>query len=120
MSLETQFTELCNVSQRFYTATNSDDPVFASKLRWFLSLCPDEVKEEIEDNDFVSKIVDTRDYNVHGDGRQREHLVTDSRELFGMVHDMISLIEIFLMSQVGMNEICKNKVYQKNKTQYVI
>ena len=120
MSLETQFTELCNVSQRFYTTTNSNDPDFASKLRWFLSLCPDEVKEEIEKNDFVSKIVDTRDYNVHGDGRQREHLVTDSRELFGMVHDMISLIEIFLMSQVGMNETCKNKVYQKNKTQYVI
>jgi len=33
---------------------------------------------------------------------------------------MISLIEIFLMSQIGINETCKNQVYQKNKTQYVI
>ncbi len=120
ISLETQFTELCNVSQKFYTATNSDDPAFASKLRWFLALCPAEIKNRIEDNDFVDKIVDTRGYHVHGDGRPRDHLVTDSRELFGMIHDMISLIEIFLMSQIGINEICKNQVYQKNKTQYVI
>ena len=120
ISLETQFTELCNVSQKFYTATNSDDPDFASKLRWFLNLCPAEIKNEVEVNDFVSKIVDTRDYHVHGDGRERNHLVTDSRELFRMIKNMTTLIEIFLMSQIGMNETSKNQVYQKNKTQYVI
>jgi len=94
--------------------------MIASKLRWFLAFCPAEIKNEIEDNDFVDKIVDTRDYHVHGDGRPRDNLVTDSRELFGMIHHMISLIEIFLMSQIGINETCKNQVYQKNKTQYVI
>ena len=120
ISLETQFTELCNVSQKFYTAMNSNDPIFATILGLLLTLCPDEVKEEIEDNDFVSKMVDTRNYHVHGDGRQRDHLVTDSRELFGLVQKMITLNEICLMSQIGINEICKNKVYQKNKTQYVI
>jgi len=116
ISLETQFTELCNVSQKFYTATNSDDPDFGSKLRWFLENCPSEIKNKIEDNNFIRKILDTRDYNVHGDGRPRTNLVTDPQELLSMIHDMISLIEIFLMSQVGMNENCKNKVYQKNKT----
>jgi len=86
----------------------------------FEKFCSAKYKNRIADNDFVDKIVDTRDYHVHGDGQPRDNLVTDSRELFGMIHDMISLIEIFLMSQIGINEICKNQVYQKNKTQYVI
>lgn len=120
MSLETQFTELCNVSQRFYVATNPNDPAFADILKWFLTLCPVEIKNRIENNNFVDKIVNTRNYNVHGDGRPRNNRVTDPRELFSMIHDMISLIEIFLVSQIGVNETCKNQIYQKNKSGYVV
>ena len=97
-SIETAFTELCHVIQKFYINLNSDDPNFRSKLEWFLG--QSEFADEINTDDFTSKVVDTRDYNVHGN-RNRGFVVTDGGELLKLKGLLITLIEACLFNQIS-------------------
>ena len=113
-SLETKFTELCHVIQKFYVEVNNDDLNFRVKVEWFLNQCIDEIKNKINTDNFLSKVVDTRDYNVHGNN-SRTHLVTNSQGLYTLTDGLTTLIEIFLIKQLGIEkDSIQQKYYKKN------
>jgi len=117
ISLNTQFTEYTNILQRFYDSIHLDRASFKTELDWFLKLCPYNVKTEIEKNDFIDKIVNTRNYNVHGNDTNLDYVIKDGYELLYLVNDLKSLIEIFLVSRLPIitnKELILEKIFSKN------
>ncbi len=103
MSLHTMFTEHTHVIQRFYDATEAKHEEFRNKIKWFLDLCPEQIRECIDKDNFVDKIVNTRNYNVHGSDVNKEYLIKGGKELNYLTNDLKSIIEIFLVSQLPIN-----------------
>lgn len=116
MSLNTMFTEITHVLQRFYDAIETRRESFRNKITWFLGLCPEQIREEISKDNFVDKIVNTRNYNVHGNDVNEDYLVKDGVELNYLTKDLKSLTEIFLVSQLPIeNKIpIMEKIYKLN------
>lgn len=105
-TLESKFTETCNILQRFYSQNFSDDSnSFKEKLISFIEFCPNIVKEKIEQDDFLERVIDTRDYNVHGaGGRPKPKRITDLQFLFTAFYRIITLIEMFLLTKIGISD----------------
>lgn len=117
ISLNTQFTEYTNVLQRFYDSMHPQRAGFREEINWFLDLCPDKVKTDITKDDFVDKIVNTRNYNVHGNDTNLNYVIKDGNELVYLVNDLRSLIEIFLVSQLPIitnKELMQEQIFTEN------
>ena len=116
MSLNTMFTEQSHVLQRFYDAFETTKKDFRNKIKWFLDFCPNEIKTDIIKNNFIDKIVNTRNYNVHGNDVNEKYVVKSGKELRYLMDDLKTLTEIFLVSQLPIiNKIpIMEKIYKMN------
>ena len=104
VSTNTKFTEYTNILQRLQDSIGSQSIEFRKQIEWFLSFCSDEIKTEITKNNFIDKIIKTRNYHVHGTIKNPKYVIKDGYELIYLVNDLRSLIEIFLISQLPINE----------------
>ena len=117
VSTNTKFTEYTNILQRLQDSIDSQRIEFRKQIEWFLSFCSDEIKTEITKNDFIEKIIKTRNYHVHGTTKNPEYVIKDGYELAYLVNDLRSLIEIFLISQLPIienKEIIQKKIFSAN------
>ena len=113
MSTNTGFTEYSHVLQRFYDAFESERKNFKEKICWYLDFCPKYIRDNICKNNFVDKIVQTRNYNVHGN--KKKHVVKD-KELIYLQKDLKTLVEVFLISQLPINnkDLAIKQIYELN------
>ncbi len=116
MSLNTMFAEHTHVIQRFYDMVEEKRENFRNKINWFLDLCPEQIRENISKDNFVDKIVNTRNYNVHGNDINEEHIIKDGKELKYLTNDLKSITEIFLVSRLPIKNKTPimEKIYKLN------
>lgn len=111
MSLNTTFTEQSHVLQRFYDSIENKRNEFRKIINWYLDLCPNKMKENIIKDDFVDKIINTRNYNVHGNDVNEKYVIKEGIELKYLTDDLKTLTEIFLVSQLPITN--KNSMLEK-------
>lgn len=101
VSIHTKFIEYAHILQRFYKSVNNHDKSsFREEIEWYLELCPSVIKNDISKDNFVENIVNTRNYNVHGNGNNEQYVIKDSKKLIYLTSKLKTLIEIFLIKQL--------------------
>lgn len=116
MSLNTMFTEYCSVLQRFYDSLENKRNLFNKIINWSLNFCPSNTEAKIRKDGFVKKIVNTRNYNTHGNDVNENYLIQDGYELKYLTNDLKTLIEILLISQLPIKnkDLIKEKMFKRN------
>lgn len=118
-TINTKFTENCHVLQRLYDVDNSSDDKFSKKIKWFLSLCPKIISKKIEQDNFIDKVVDTRDYNVHGMGRIRKNLVKTSSGINHLLKVLQILTIVFMLKKIGIKDDYFLKIFLRNRSIFI-
>ena len=113
MSLHIMFIELSHVIQRFCGKYGKGEENFRDKIKWFLGFCPEQIRECINKDNFVDKIVNTRNYNVHGSVRKEEYVIEERKEMIYLTDDLKSITEIFLISHLPIDCKTKTRIMEK-------
>lgn len=116
-TLENEFGTFVDVLQRFYESEFGKKSL-SNKLEYYISLCPDSIKQKIISDDFKKKIQNTRIYNTHGIPNEPEFVAKGGPAYYFLIRKLQTLIDFFIIEQTiidpTLKEDLKKKCYDRN------